>query len=99
MVNKRRVEGELLALTDTGYVLEIGGRIAFARYSDVKEAEFDRVGPLTFKARQTPSVRVRIKMRHLSRFPYGITDTALSALLSNAGQSAPENLGAPPGAS
>lgn len=93
MVNGRKVDAELLMIDDTMYVLETGGRVAIARHSDVRSAEFGRAGRMTFRARSAPSARTIRAIRARARFPYGIPATAMAALLASARQDAPDDLG------
>lgn len=93
MANGRTVDGELLMIDDTSYVLETGGRIAIARYSDVRSAEFAKMGTMTVRARTTPAVRYIRAARARARFPYGIPASAMAALLAKAHQDTPDDLG------
>jgi hypothetical protein len=86
-----RFYGELLAVTDSTYVVRIDRRIAIAPMSMVTSLGFG------WQEIATPSGELwagdRETLRRHSRFPYGITPTAMAGLLRASGQASPDTLG------
>ena len=84
---------ELLAIHDSGYVVLVGGRVGFASFPAVTRAWFRQLGPSVATDRMgVPAPDMREQLRFASRFPYGIPDQAMAALLQRGGQQAPDNL-------
>ncbi len=84
------LNGELLAVSDSAFVMLINSRVMIAPYDVVAIASFDRIGEVSRREARGPSVE-RERLRYASRFPYGITAQAMEALLAHSGQRAPHN--------
>lgn len=85
------VVGELLAVTDTAYVMLVNSRVTMAPYAVLTTAHFAYVGRVTDSLGEAPSGKRRQRLELYSRFPFGIPGPAMSALLAKAGQSAADN--------
>jgi hypothetical protein len=83
---------ELLALTDTAYVVMKWNRVAVAPYRQVRNASFRQFG-IAAEEYAPPVGQRREDLRLLSRFPAGISPAVLAALLADTGQTAPDHLG------
>lgn len=85
---------ELLAVQDSGYVVLVGGRVAFGPFRLVNSAWFRHPGsivPVNSEGRPAPG-RLE-QLRFASRFPYGIPAPAMAALLRQSQQQAVDTLG------
>ena len=82
---------ELLAVSDTAYLMLAGSRVVIAPYAVVTRSSFAYVGAVTKSLGETPSGKRQRQAVLYSRFPYGVPESALSALLRKSGQSAPDN--------
>lgn len=89
------LEGELLAVSDTAYVMLVSSRVTVARYSALSQAQFAFVGQVTQAAGEVPTTKRRGNLRNYSRFPYGIPAPAMAALLAKSGQTAPDEVHPP----
>lgn len=87
----QHVYGELLAVTDTTIVLLVGYRVAVAP-RPIVTAIVSGWQLLSTPDGVIPSDDLAT-LRHRSRFPYGITSVAMTALLRASGQSSPDTLG------
>jgi hypothetical protein len=86
---------ELLAVQDSGYVVLTGSRVAVAPFRLVSRARFHQIAfGVATDRNGVPVPDVREQLRFASRFPYGIPAPAMAALLQQAGQQAPDTLGA-----
>lgn len=82
-LGRRRVEGELLELRDTGYVVINTLGVQIVPFSGVDAASFDGLGSLY----GTPGSDWSERLRLASRFPHGMPDSALAQLLAVTHQS------------
>ena len=80
-VGRQRVEGELLAVSDSGFVVRQAPQIAFVPLSAVRWARFAGFGPMSLRDPATI-----VTLRHASRFPAGIPPAVLPRLLEEASQ-------------
>ena len=85
------VVGELLAVTDTAYLMLVGSRLMVAPYAVLTHANFGWVGRVTSSVGELPSDKTRRRLVLYSRFPYGLSDSAMAGLLAKSGQTAPDN--------
>lgn len=83
---------ELLALTDTAYLVMKWNRVAVAPYRQVRNASFRQFG-IAAEEYRPPAGQRREDLRLVSRFPAGISPAVLAALLAETGQAAPDHLG------
>ena len=83
---------ELLEVRATAYVTLHGARVAIVPFRDVEDASFETVGYVTTSRGHVPSMKARARLRLLSRYPFGMPDTAMSELLRAGGQDAPGSL-------
>lgn len=84
ILQNQRVQGELLALSDTALLMESANRILLIPRSAVDEARFENL-PAHRGADLTGDVFEAYRL--LSRFPAGISATTLRTLLFQFGQS------------
>lgn len=82
MANGRSFGAELLTVNDTAYVLSWDQYVGIARYTDVKQAELEGIGYVHEWEKTKPAREALYRARLMSRFPYGIPDTALKQLLA-----------------
>lgn len=88
----RSYEGELLAVTDTSWVMLVDGRVSMVRTTAVHEVSVPTVGTLKYaNGRAKSNVRLE-RAQRLTRYPYGIPPEAMAALLAKASQEAPDDL-------
>lgn len=88
MTSGRAIDGELLAVNDTAYVLSWNQYVGVVRYADVKAATLEGIGAMNLWEKTKPTREVLYRARLMSRFPYGIPDTALTQLLETRQQTA-----------
>lgn len=82
-------EGELLGTSDSTLVLLVGERVVVGRFVDIRGLSLRSNPSGWFR----PGTREAAKpLARASRFPFGVTDVALAALLVQAKQSTPEAL-------
>lgn len=93
MTNGNEHSGELLEVRDSSVVILTGGRLAIGKYSDIVRMEFGEFKSDTFQPMSRPSAALLVRAKKVSRFPYGITAPAMSVLLREGGQTAPDGLG------
>jgi hypothetical protein len=86
LIGGTELSGELLAVNDTAYVMLIGSRVTIARYATLSAARFGVVGQVTASPGEVPRADRRQQLGSYSRFPFGIPDSALAALLAKGGQ-------------
>jgi hypothetical protein len=92
MNNGAEYVGELLALDDSSVVLLTQNRIAIGALSHVARLEFDDFDARNVAYNRGLSAAALQKGKELSRFPYGITPSAMALLLANAKQKTPARL-------
>jgi hypothetical protein len=88
----RQHTGELLALDDSTVVMLIRDRIAIGTPSRLVALSFDEAETIDLRPARHLSESALRKGRLASRFPYGITASAMAQLLAIAKQSAPDRL-------
>ena len=96
MQDGRTVAGELLAVDDSSFVMLAGRRVGVARFGAVRRAAFAHLGPVSRSSGGRPTPQMLERARLLSRFPFGIPPAAMTALLADAQQAAPDDLAAGP---
>ena len=84
-----RISGELLEVRDSAYVMLVSDRVVIIPYRVLSSGSFDHQDWATFDSFARPSVETRQRLRWDSRFPFGMQDRALAALLRASGQSEP----------
>lgn len=82
----RRIEGELLQIRDTAYVLMAVEGILIVPFAAVDKAQFENLGSI---GRGAPDPEWRDRLQLASRFPDGMSDDALEQLLACTKQSGP----------
>jgi hypothetical protein len=93
MTNGSEHYGELLEVRDSSVVILTKGRLAIGKYSDIVRMEFGAFKSDAFAPTSWPSAAVLVRAKRVSRFPYGITAPAMSVLLREGSQTAPDGLG------
>jgi len=83
-VGTRRIRGELLEVSDSGFVVRQSPEIVFVPMTVIRGARFRGVGPT---ATPTPTREQLEMLRLVSRFPAGIPPGVLPQLLAQTGQS------------
>jgi hypothetical protein len=83
-IGRTRLDGELLELRDSAYVLVNGDGIFLVPFSIVDKASFDHLGSYSGGA---PGPEWAERLRLVSRFPQGMPDRAIAMLLGAAHQS------------
>lgn len=87
LVERGRVQGELLAVTDSALVIR-DSAIALVRYASIREGAFRQVVGVAFN-RRAPRRGDQERLRRVSRFPQGLSPELLQRLLQAHGQSEP----------
>ena len=94
LADGRRLAGELLAVRDSSLLLLLpGNRVAVGHVADVDRVDLGTFGwsrQLDRNALTSPGGQERA--RQASRFPYGLPDPALRAVLARFGQASPDTL-------
>lgn len=90
--NGREQVGELIAVNDSGYILLAHDRIGIARFTDVRRAILPIAGSYTLKLGLSPSAKMLEHARLLSRFPFGISATVMTTLLTASKQEVLDDL-------
>jgi len=86
-VATRVYEGELLTVTRADLTMRTSEAVVVIPYSQIDSGGFSAIDVHIVGA---PSSRNLDQLRYASRFPYGIPDAALKAILSRMGRSAPD---------
>ena len=89
----RKLYVELLQLQDTAFLVQANSLVLVVPFRVLTTATFLQIGRVVWNCRG-PNSDDWEQLRLASRFPYGVPNVALSALLGRAGQAAAENLGA-----
>ena len=92
LLDGRKITGELLTVGDTAYVMTVEARVTVAPYSILASSRFARVGQVTVRPGEVPSGRFREQAALYSRFPFGIPEPAMAALLGKSGQQVPDTV-------
>jgi hypothetical protein len=83
----QELNGELLAVEDSGYVLLVKDRVAFVPYIYWTVADFPPRPALTiFRVRGVPSGPKASELRSHARYPFGIPAPVMTALLQRYSQ-------------
>lgn len=85
-----QVLGELLEVRDSAYVVLFSNRVTIVPYLSLVSADFPDQDWGQFGSYTRPSAGTRDRMRWYSRFPFGMNDMALAALLRATGQTTPD---------
>jgi hypothetical protein len=80
----RRVDGELLEIRDSAYVLVSSDSVMIVPFTAVRGAHFDALGSV---GGGRPRIDNFALLQLSSRFPRGISDATMAQLLAVAGQS------------
>ncbi len=91
----REQTGELIVVNDSGYVLFAHDRIWIARFGDVSRVILPVGGAGTVNLGPKPTAKMLDRARLLSRFPYGISPTLMTTLLTASKQETPDDLARP----
>lgn len=86
-VSSRTYEGELLTVTRADLTMRTSEAVVVIPYSQIESGDFSAIDVTIVRA---PSPRNLDQLRYASRFPYGIPDAAMKAILSQMGRSAPD---------
>lgn len=81
-----RVTGELILVRDDGVVLYANGRLLLSPWTAMRELHDDRSGELHVRDGRAPDSRHREALRRISRYPYGLADAQMQALLASMAQ-------------
>ena len=76
-------------MRDSAYVMLVTDRVVIVPYRVLSAGSFDHQDWATFDSFAQPSGETRQRLRWDSRFPFGMQDRALAALLRASGQSEP----------
>jgi len=87
------VAGELLEVRDSSYVLLVNNRVTVVPYQVIMGVQLDRRDWADFSSLTQPTAATRQQLRFDSRFPFGMRDSALAALLKASGQERPDVVG------
>jgi hypothetical protein len=82
--------GELLEVRDSAYVLLINDRVTVVPFSAIASGTFEHQDWMSFGSVATPNAETRQRLRWDSRFPFGMRDPALAALLRAGKQTEPD---------
>lgn len=85
------VSGELLEASADHVLLMSVGKLVTVRYTDIRGLAPDDM-PIIRNKFATPSAVQLARLKALSRFPAGILDSQLTALLADTKQSAPQEV-------
>lgn len=86
-VATRVYEGELLTVTRADLTMRTSEAVVVIPYSQIESGGFGAIGVHIVRA---PSPGNLDQLRYASRFPYGIPDPAMKAILSRIGRAAPD---------
>jgi hypothetical protein len=82
--------GELLEVREDSYVLLIKDRVTIVPYATIASGTFEHQDWMSFGSVALPNAETRQRLRWDSRFPFGMRDTALAALLRASKQTEPD---------
>jgi hypothetical protein len=86
-----QLSGELLEVRDSAYMLLVKDRVTFVPYAAIVRAAFEQQDWLCCTY-ERPNASTRERLRWASRFPFGIRDEAMAALLRTSGQTTPDTI-------
>ena len=92
MSDGRQHSGELLAFDDSTIVILTGDRVAIGALDHIDRVSFEDFETMYTGLHHNPSSRTLRQGRKVSRFPYGITAEAMTALLTSTKQTSPDRL-------
>ena len=84
-----RYSGELLTITGTDFTLLTDRRLVVIPFAIARDGRFKAIGIGTYGA---PWEVHAEQLKYASRYPYGIPDVALAAILRQRGQVAPDTI-------
>jgi len=84
------IRGELLEVRDSAYVMLVANRVTIIPYRTLESGSFEHQDWATLNSFASPSAETIQRLRWDSRFPFGMQDRAMAALLRAAGQSQPD---------
>ena len=84
-VQRTRLAGELLEVSDSGYVLLSEGLLVFAPFSALRSASFSGIDS---HESGRPDLSLMERLRLVSRYPKGMTPAVLDLLLAETHQTA-----------
>ncbi len=94
MVIDFRTRAELLVATDSGFLVRLGtGRVAFARFSQMRSVSFEQLDGTYYWWRdrlRDPGYVARVRL--VARYPQGLLPEQLAELLRLSGQTEPASL-------
>lgn len=89
LTNGRSRVGELLGVRDSSLVLLVENRVVMGRLADVGDVAFERTPWRSIRPGTSAAVE---RIARVSRFPFGVTESALTELLVQTKQTAPDPL-------
>jgi hypothetical protein len=92
LVDGKTFDGEVLAITDSSWILMVGDRVASVRDGAISNVRVADLGELRYADGGRPSASELHRARRVTRFPYGIAPEAMAALLAKSTQSSPDDL-------
>ena len=85
--------GELLEVREDAYVLLINDRVTIVPYTTIASGTFEHQDWMSLGSVASPNAATRQRLRWDSRFPFGMRDPALAALLRASKQTEPDIVG------
>jgi hypothetical protein len=82
--------GELLEVRESAYVLLINDRVTIVPYTTIASGMFEHQDWMSFGSVASPNAETRQRLAWDSRFPFGMRDPALAALLRVGKQTEPD---------
>ena len=82
--------GELLEVRESAYVLLLNDRVTVVPYTAIAVGTFEHQEWMSFGSVASPNAETRQRLRWDSRFPFGMRDPALAALLRAGKQTEPD---------
>jgi hypothetical protein len=92
LTNRSTYSGELLSVSDSGFVVLVGERVAVARFGRVDHLLFNGFSCGVFPSGNCSQPRAIEEARAVSRFPFGIPASAFRTLLERGKQTVPDSL-------
>jgi len=91
-----QLSGELLEVRDSAYVVLLSNRVTIVPFLSLRGAAFPHQDWGQLGSYTHPSADTRDRIRWYSRFPFGMNDVALAALLRASGQTTPDVVASAP---
>jgi hypothetical protein len=82
--------GELLEVRENAYVLLINDRVTVVPFTTIASGTFEHQDWMSFGSVASPTAETRQRLRWDSRFPFGMRDPAMAALLRAGNQTEPD---------